>query len=176
MKFIIFLSFFIHFIYTLSNYNSDAQRLKNVHVLTFFKNAYTTGRRTEPIPQLNQVGGNASYNFQPTGVQCTTSNIDQLDVQWNCYCELDPRVRFGKIDVLCEGYNFPEDEFILKGSCRLEYTLELISNNINENSYNESENLYRASEDVGLTILLFTPLVCMVLWLLWILRSNETYL
>merc|ERR1719166_349784 len=34
-------------------------------------------------------------------------------------------VRFGKVEVICEGYDYPEDEFILAGSCGLEYTLEL---------------------------------------------------
>ena len=32
--------------------------------------------------------------------------------------------RFGNIEVVCEGYDYPDDPFILKGSCGLEYTLD----------------------------------------------------
>ncbi|XP_058496117.1 store-operated calcium entry-associated regulatory factor-like [Solea solea] len=32
---------------------------------------------------------------------------------------------FGRIKVSCEGYNHPNDAYILKGSCGLEYSLEL---------------------------------------------------
>lgn len=38
---------------------------------------------------------------------------------------MDNAYRFGRIEVSCEGYSFPDDAFILKGSCGLEYTLEL---------------------------------------------------
>jgi len=31
----------------------------------------------------------------------------------------------GSVNVLCEGYDYPEDPYILAGSCGLEYTLEL---------------------------------------------------
>ena len=32
--------------------------------------------------------------------------------------------RFGNVEVVCEGYDYPDDPFILKGSCGLEYTLD----------------------------------------------------
>ena len=32
--------------------------------------------------------------------------------------------RFGNVEVVCEGYVYPDDPFILKGSCGLEYTLD----------------------------------------------------
>lgn len=38
---------------------------------------------------------------------------------------MDNGYRFGRLDVTCEGYNHPSDPYILKGSCGLEYTLEL---------------------------------------------------
>jgi hypothetical protein len=28
------------------------------------------------------------------------------------------------VEVVCEGYDYPDDPFILKGSCGLEYTLD----------------------------------------------------
>lgn len=38
---------------------------------------------------------------------------------------MDNSYRFGLIEVSCEGYNHPSDAYILKGSCGLEYNLEL---------------------------------------------------
>lgn len=38
---------------------------------------------------------------------------------------MDNGYRFGRIEVTCEGYSHPSDAYILKGSCGLEYTLEL---------------------------------------------------
>lgn len=38
---------------------------------------------------------------------------------------MDNWYRFGKVEVSCEGYNSPDDPYILRGSCGLEYTLEL---------------------------------------------------
>lgn len=37
--------------------------------------------------------------------------------QWECKADLDNAVRFGKINVYCEGYDYPDDPYILKGSC-----------------------------------------------------------
>ena len=37
---------------------------------------------------------------------------------------MDNLYRFGNIEVLCEGYDYPDDSYILKGSCGLEYTLD----------------------------------------------------
>ncbi|KAG9463279.1 hypothetical protein GDO78_022056, partial [Eleutherodactylus coqui] len=45
--------------------------------------------------------------------------------QWECKVEMDSAYRFGKIEVSCEGYEYPTDPYILRGSCGLEYTLEL---------------------------------------------------
>lgn len=46
--------------------------------------------------------------------------------QWECKANMDASYRFGKIEVSCEGFDYPDDPYILKGSCGLEYTLELI--------------------------------------------------
>ena len=43
--------------------------------------------------------------------------------------------RFGKVEVICEGYDCPEDEFTLAGSCGLEYTLDLTREGKQQNQY-----------------------------------------
>lgn len=57
--------------------------------------------------------GNKEFNFPP------------FPSQWECKTDLDNAYRFGRIEVSCEGYSHPADALILKGSCGLEYTLEL---------------------------------------------------
>ena len=100
-------------------------RLKEVEVLTLREGAMTTGRRSAPVPQLNCVGGGGRGRDQPSVVQCYNRGWDGRQVQWECKADLEGGVRFGKIEVVCEGYDYAEDDFILAGSCGLEYTLEL---------------------------------------------------
>ncbi|XP_048826749.1 store-operated calcium entry-associated regulatory factor [Brienomyrus brachyistius] len=100
--------------------------LRDVQALTLYSGRYTTARRTSPVLQLQCVGGSAGCGaFIPEVVQCQNKGWDGVDVQWECRTDMDNAYRFGKIEVSCEGFNHPDDPYILKGSCGLEYTLEL---------------------------------------------------
>ncbi|KAM8772504.1 store-operated calcium entry-associated regulatory factor isoform 2-T2 [Acanthopagrus schlegelii] len=100
--------------------------LRDVQVLTLYKGRYTTARRSRPVSQLQCVGGSAGcHSFTPEVVQCQNKGWDGVDVQWECKTDMDNKYRFGRIEVSCEGYSNPDDAYILKGSCGLEYTLEL---------------------------------------------------
>jgi len=103
----------------------DRVRLQDVQVLTLHQGKMTTGRRSSPVPQLNCVGGSARGMFNPQVVQCYNRGWDGVDVQWECKTDLDMDYRLGSVNVLCEGYDYPDDPYILAGSCGLEYTLEL---------------------------------------------------
>ena len=98
--------------------------LKDVQTLTLHADRMTTGRRSSPVPQLNCIGGSAQGKFTPKTVQCYNRGFDGVDVQWECKADMDNLYRFGSVEVICEGYDYPDDPFILKGSCGLEYTLE----------------------------------------------------
>lgn len=37
--------------------------------------------------------------------------------QWECKAELDSKYQFGRIQVSCEGYEYPDDPYVLRGSC-----------------------------------------------------------
>ena len=37
--------------------------------------------------------------------------------QWECKTDMDNNYRFGTVEVVCEGYDYPDDPYILKGSC-----------------------------------------------------------
>lgn len=107
-------------------WNEGAVLLRDVQVLTLYKGRYTTARRTSPVLQLQCVGGSAGCgSFVPEVVQCQNKGWDGIDVQWECKADMDNAYRFGRIEVSCEGFNHPDDAYILKGSCGLEYTVEL---------------------------------------------------
>ena len=38
-------------------------------------------------------------------------------LQWECKADMDSQYRFGEIAVNCEGYDYPDDPYVLKGSC-----------------------------------------------------------
>uniref|UniRef100_A0A8C6UAU5 Store-operated calcium entry-associated regulatory factor n=1 Tax=Neogobius melanostomus TaxID=47308 RepID=A0A8C6UAU5_9GOBI len=100
--------------------------LRDIQVLTLYKGRYTTGRRSSPVPQLQCVGGSAGCHvFVPEVVQCQNKGWDGVDVQWECKTDMDNAYRFGRIEVSCEGYSHPSDQYVLTGSCGLEYSLEL---------------------------------------------------
>ena len=40
-------------------------------------------------------------------------------LQWKCKTTMDSQYRLGEIKVSCEGYDYPDDPHILKGSCRV---------------------------------------------------------
>ena len=65
-----------------------------------------------------------SDRYKPTTVQCHNVGSDGADAQWRCEAELDSDVAFDTVEVSCEGYYAPEDEYVLKGSCGLEYSLK----------------------------------------------------
>ncbi|XP_025110982.1 store-operated calcium entry-associated regulatory factor-like isoform X3 [Pomacea canaliculata] len=104
--------------------NGDRILLKDVSLLKLYSNKMTTGRRSPPVPQLKCVGGTAYGYFAPDAVQCYNRGSDGSDIQWECRATMDGDYKFGKLDVLCEGYDYPFDPYVLKGSCGLEYEID----------------------------------------------------
>lgn len=126
----LFAVFLLHLLFLpqLLCWNDGAVLLRDVQVLTLYRGRYTTARRSSPVPQLKCLGGTAGCSaFLLDVVQCQNKGWDGVDVQWECKADMDNWYRFGRIEVSCEGYNSPDDPYILKGSCGLEYTLELTS-------------------------------------------------
>ncbi|CAI5441306.1 unnamed protein product [Caenorhabditis angaria] len=106
---------------------SDKVKLRDVSAITLYKGRMTTGRRASPQQQIKCVGGSAKGQYQPSTVQCTNQGFDGQDVQWKCDADLPHDMEFGAISVSCEGYDYPDDPYVLKGSCGLEYELEYTS-------------------------------------------------
>lgn len=106
------------------NYN-DRVLMSDVKAITLRRGEMTTGRRSKGVAQLACVGGAAaSQAYEVDTVQCRNVGFDGRDAQWKCESDLDSGIRFGKVEVICEGFDYPDDPYILRGSCGLEYTLE----------------------------------------------------
>lgn len=115
--------------------------LQNIDSLTFNNEHITSSRRTHPIKQLDCVGGNANCPYWgiPSTVQCINKGSDGINIQWECQAELNSKIKFGRTDVSCEGYDHPDDPYILINSCGLKYTLEWTDLNRHQPIHHESE-------------------------------------
>lgn len=123
---------------------SDAILMSEVKTLTFVRGQKTTGRRNSPISQL-ECSASPSRSYEPDVVQCENRGGDGVDFQWRCEADLDQAVKFGKIQVSCEGYSYPDDPYILRGSCGLVYTLESTGHGNSYESPYSSPSYYSSS-------------------------------
>lgn len=97
--------------------------MADIKTLTLTKGQLTTSRRVPPMQQLVCLGTKCAEWLQPNTVQCYNQGSDGSSIQWRCDAELDNSVKFGKIEVSCEGYSYKGDRNVLVGSCALEYQL-----------------------------------------------------
>jgi hypothetical protein len=106
---------------------ADAVLLSNIKTLTLHNGRQTTARRGPAVPQLECVGGNARGLHSVDVMRCTNAgaDYDAEDVQWTCQASLPSEFKLGSTEVVCEGYASPEDPYVLKGSCGVEYRLIL---------------------------------------------------
>ena len=96
--------------------------LQEVETLVFTTGEVTNARRSSPLPQMACKGGPCQY--APTTAMCRNVGWDGNDVTWKCEAELPKGVRFGKVEVNCEGFPRADSEYVLRGSCGLEYALQ----------------------------------------------------
>lgn len=113
------------------NKNKNAILLSDVETLTLRGNgAKTTNRRVPPIPQLKCKSHPSLCRLVEPKLdlmRCTNqgSSYNEADVEWSCSATLPEEVRLGSTDVICEGYSGPDDPYVLKGSCGVEYRVAL---------------------------------------------------
>lgn len=120
--------------------STDKVKLTDVNVITLHQGEMTNSRRTHPVRQLQCVGGSAGCSaFIPKVVQCYNRGSDGHDVQWECKTDMDSQYRFGEIAVNCEGYNYPDDPYVLKGSCGLEYTIDVVDRRHYDSYYDSGQ-------------------------------------
>lgn len=126
--------------------------LKDVETITLHRGQKTTGGRTSPVPQMACVGAGCHIR-QPSTAQCHNKGSDGNDAQWECVAKFDYKYKFGKIEVLCEGYEYPNDPYILTGSCGLEYTIEYTT------EYTEKGRNKNSDSISGVFILIITLVI-----------------
>jgi hypothetical protein len=130
-------------------------RLTDIQVLTLHSDRKTKG--SKPIDQLRCVGGSAaSSRFYPDVVQCVNVGTDGVDVQWKCEADMPKQIKFGRLEVSCEGLTHPNDPYVVKGSCGLEYTLE----SSGHDSYKPSGGSYSAAMVLAVFFGVFVLYVC----------------
>ena len=132
------LTYIILFVLIVECFSSSAQQhikhdkilLKDVKSLIFRKNEWSTYRRTESLHQLNCVEKHQHFDSMCQKhsdkihtIFCKNVGFDGSDVNWECETTLDSHIKLGNIDVACEGYGYPDDPYILVGSCGIEYEL-----------------------------------------------------
>ncbi|KAF2738550.1 hypothetical protein EJ04DRAFT_509439 [Polyplosphaeria fusca] len=102
-------------------------KLSDVQSLTLRKDRETSHRRVSAIPQLQCIGGSAKGLYDVDVMRCKNSGSDynEEDIQWTCTASLPEEFKLGSTDVICEGYDSPDDPYVLKGSCGVEYRLVL---------------------------------------------------
>lgn len=106
---------------------SNSVILSSVKSLTLRANSKTSHRRVSAIPQLKCVGGDGKGLYEIDVMRCQNqgSDYDDGNIQWTCTANLPEEFKLGSTDVICEGYDSPDDPYILKGSCGVEYKLML---------------------------------------------------
>ena len=114
---------FISMIVSTGNAIHEKTLLSNVDLLVLKKGEMTSGRRASPVMQLTC---QKNCYHTPDVVTCKNVGLDDKDVVWDCSGDMDDGVKFGVMDVTCEGYDYPDypdDPYILTGSCGLTYSL-----------------------------------------------------
>ncbi|GAV07460.1 hypothetical protein RvY_17290 [Ramazzottius varieornatus] len=153
--------------------SADRVRLSDVQTLTLHKDQMTTGRRSRPVQQLSCVGGTGCKVFNPAVVQCYNRGSDGVDVQWECKADMDKSLRFGQIEIICEGYDSPDDPFILKGSCGLEYSLEYTDEG-NRHDYGNyhDQHTYKKTPSDKVPAFVGWIIVAGIAWFVWTIYKN----
>ncbi|KAF2004405.1 DUF1183-domain-containing protein [Amniculicola lignicola CBS 123094] len=115
--------------FALRSGNSKKTKLSNVQSLTLRKDLMTSHRRVSAIPQLRCIGGSGRGLYEADVMRCKNAGYgyNEEDVQWTCTASLPEEFKLGSTDVICEGFDGPDDPYVLKGSCGVEYRLVLTS-------------------------------------------------
>ncbi len=72
-----------------------------------------------PVDQLTCLSKNCPT--PPKQVVCENRGSDGITSNWKCTADLGAGYKFGELNIQCEGYRYSGDEWVLDGSCGLEY-------------------------------------------------------
>ncbi|EMD33329.1 hypothetical protein CERSUDRAFT_126100 [Gelatoporia subvermispora B] len=149
--------------------------LSRIKALTFYKDELTTSRRGDPIQQLECIGKPCRL-YQPEVVRCVNLGGADTEVDWKCEADLPEALRFGRVEVSCEGWDGPGDPYVLKGSCGLQYRLvqieDVLRRGENHRVPSFFSNLWQAArDDPSAAIFYVFWIFCLLLILYNVLKS-----
>jgi hypothetical protein len=106
----------------------DIIDLKTTHTITFKKDTKTTNRKNNSVFQLQCLSGSTKcQNYAPTSIKCFNHGVDNNNkIEWECQGsdDLDKSIRLGSYHIECERYTNDNDNYTLRNSCYIRYTLE----------------------------------------------------
>lgn len=99
------------------------------------------------------------------------SDYEDEDIQWTCQASLPPEFKLGSTEVICEGYDSPDDVYVLKGSCGVEYRLVLTEKGEQTYSSHSDSSYYDyATGPAGLAIysyLFWAVFIIVAMWIIY---------
>src|ERR1051326_8053924 len=124
--------------------------------------------------KLKCIGGNARGLYEVDVMRCKNAgaSYDSDNPDWTCTASLPPHFKLGSTDVICEGYDSPDDPYILKGSCGVEYRLVLTE--LGESKYGAGPHDHdhgheeHPGHDHIVSYLFWMIFGGVALWLLWV--------
>lgn len=155
---------------------SDSVLLSKISSLTLRSGQKTSARRSSPIPQLQCTGGNARGLYDVDVMRCTNagSDYDDDNVQWTCKASLPTEFKLGSTDVSCEGYDSPEDPYVLKGSCGVSYRLVLTEEGERKYGHRVDDDGRSGPSSTGEKLIFWAFFTCKLLCvLLCVSRTNR---
>ncbi|KAH0609676.1 uncharacterized protein H6S33_013162 [Morchella sextelata] len=150
--------------------------LSRIDSLTLRSDMMTKGRRVDPIPQLKCVGGDGMGRYEVDVMRCKNRGSDYGDenISWSCTADLPREFKLGATDVICEGYDSPDDNYILKGSCGVEYRLALTDYGYEKYRSSAWTNRFTNDNSTSTNITLFIFWTIFFSILGWIIYSAYT--
>nr|XP_027199985.1 store-operated calcium entry-associated regulatory factor-like [Dermatophagoides pteronyssinus] len=147
---------------------NDRILLENIDALTFESDRLAKTRRNQKIPQLKCIGGGNCNRVKLEVAQCFNVGSNQ-SIEWECRGDMPSKYKLVQVNMSCEGYDSPQDQYILADSCALQYSIAKRSdavdddddddNNNNDNDDNEISSI-TITIMVALFILLFGCCLC----------------
>jgi hypothetical protein len=110
-------------------------RLSDIGFLTFRDGMMTIGRNQKPQPQMQCIGGSANF-YLPYSAEVSSNQANKLvkeikcadlgderNQDFKCIANLPKNYKLGWTEVVCEGYDYPDDPYVVEGSCYVRYYL-----------------------------------------------------
>lgn len=98
------------------------------------------------------------------------SDYDDDNIQWTCQASLPEEFKLGSTDVICEGYDSPDDPYILKGSCGVEYRLMLTPKGLDRYGHRKGGRSGSGEDDQiseGISILFWVVFFGVIIWMVF---------